>query len=161
MKTLHRFGSLFIAAHEAYARQILSEAGLRPTRQRIAICALLFAGDPRHLVVDDLHREAKAHGIAMSLATVYNTLRQFDEAGLVRRIAVPGERTYYDVNAGDHHHFYIETEDRILDIPGSGVGLGAIPAPPDGYEIDKVDVVVHLKPVAPPAQSPSGDAEEV
>lgn len=145
MQTTHRFASLFVAAHEAYARKVLGEAGLRPTRQRIAICSLLFSGDPRHVAVDDLHREAEAHGISMSLATVYNTMRQFDEAGLVRRIAVPGERVTYDVNAGDHHHFYVAEEDRVIDIPDNAIVLDGLPTPPEGYAIDKVDVVVHLK----------------
>lgn len=151
MHTTHRFGSLFVAAHEAYARKVLGDAGLRPTRQRLAICSLLFSGDPRHVAVDDLHREAEAHGIAMSLATVYNTMRQFDEAGLVRRIAVPGERVMYDVNAGDHHHFYIADEDRIVDIPDKTVSLETLPEPPAGYVIDKVDVVVHLRRAEAPA----------
>jgi len=145
MRTTHRFGSLFVAAHEAYARKVLGEAGLRPTRQRIAISALLFSGDPRHVVVDDLHREASAHGIAMSLATVYNTMRQLADAGLVRRIAVPGERTVYDVSTGDHHHFYIADEDRVMDIPDGLMRLDGVPDAPEGYAIDKVDVVVHLR----------------
>ncbi len=144
MRTNYRFGELFLRAHEPMARKVLGEAGLKPSRQRIAICGLLFAGPPRHVTVEDLHAEAHAHGIATSLATVYNTLNQFDEAGLIRRIALPGGRGCYDVNVGNHHHFYVREEDRVFDIDDAEL-VANLPEPPEGYEIEKVDVVVHLR----------------
>lgn len=144
MHTAHRFGSLFVAAHEAYARKLLENVSLRPTRQRLAICALLFAGPPRHVDADEIFREARAHGILMSKATVYNTLHQLGDAGLIRRIAVPGERGRFDVDTGNHQHFFIAEEDRVLDIPDDGVVLAKTPEPPAGYRIDRVDIVIHL-----------------
>lgn len=145
MKTEHRFGSLFLAAKEQASRDLLQNAGLRPTRQRISICALLFSGEPRHVAVEALHSEAKAHGFIMSVSTVYNVLKQFEEAGLVRRIAVPGSMGFYDVSTGDHHHFFIPDEHKIMDMPPGSVSLDDLPEPPTGYRIEKVDVVVHLK----------------
>jgi hypothetical protein len=70
---------------------------------------------------------------------------QFGEAGLIRRISVPGRRGYFDVDTGDHYHFYIAEEDRIIDIPTGNVALGDLPEPPAGYRLDKVDIVVHLR----------------
>ena len=145
METQHRFGSLFIAAKEDASKKLLEKVGLRPTRQRVSICALLFTGEARHVAVESLHSEAKAHGFVMSVSTVYNVLRQFEEAGLVRRIAVPGAMGVYDVNVGDHQHFFIPDEHRIIDMPPDSVSLEDLPEPPEGYCIDKVDVVVHLK----------------
>ncbi len=81
----------------------------------------------------------------MSLATVYNTLNQFVDAGLIRRIAVSGERTYFDTDVSGHQHYYIEAEDRVDDIPMKAVRVEDLPAPPPGYRITKVDVVVHLE----------------
>ncbi len=101
-----------VAAVEARVR----EAGLRPTRQRVALAQLLFAKGDRHLSAEELHEEAVAAGVPVSLATVYNSLHQFTEAGLLRILAIEGSRTYFDTNTSDHHHFYIEGENRIFDI---------------------------------------------
>ena len=124
----------------------LRRSGLRPTRQRIALAELIFAKGDRHLTVEELHEEAVTAGVPVSLATVYNTLNQFTEAGLLREVAVEGTRTYFDTNTDDHHHFYVEGENRVFDIPGSHVAIGAIPAPPEGMEVVRVEVVVRLRP---------------
>jgi len=126
---------------------ILKKAGFRATRQRQVLGALLFQSDHRRVTADDLHKEAIQAGIHLSLATVYNTLNQFVDGGLVRRVSVNAERTYFDTDPGDHHHFYVEAEDRLIDIPPNSVGFSRIPVPPKGYAIDKIDVVVHLKKV--------------
>ena len=132
-------------ASVAYARQLLITAALKPTRQRVVLFTMLFEGPPRHVSVEDLHRQVAEAGHRLSLATVYNTLKQFGEAGLIRRISVPGRRGYFDVDTGDHYHFYIAEEDRIIDIPTGNVALGDLPEPPAGYRLDKVDIVVHLE----------------
>ena len=126
---------------------ILKSAGLRATRQRQVLGALLFESDHRRVTADDLHREALGKGVPLSLATVYNTLNQFVEGGLVRRVSVNGERTYFDTDPGDHHHFYVEAEDLLIDVPPESISFSQLPTPPEGYEIHKVDVVVHLKKV--------------
>ncbi|MEL7527610.1 MAG: iron response transcriptional regulator IrrA [Pseudomonadota bacterium] len=124
---------------------ILRTAGLRPTRQRVSLAELLYSKGDRHISAELLHEEAVAADVPVSLATVYNTLHQFTEAGLLREVAIDGNKTYFDTNVSDHHHFFIEGENRVIDIPGEGVGIGAIPDAPDGMEIVRVDVVVRVR----------------
>ena len=122
------------------------EAGLRPTRQRLALADLLFAKGDRHLSAEELHEEALAAGVPVSLATVYNALHQFTQAGLLRILAVEGSKTYFDTNTSDHHHFFVEGENRVFDIESGPVTVGNLPEPPEGMEIANVDVVVRLRP---------------
>lgn len=122
----------------------LTGMGLRPTRQRLALAKLLFQSGDRHVTAERLHEEATAEGILVSLATVYNTLHQFTEAGLLRSFAVDGQKTYFDTNVSDHHHFYCEWNGNILDMPGGNLVIGGIPNPPLGTEVVRVEVVVRL-----------------
>lgn len=122
------------------------DAGLRPTRQRLALASLLFAKGNRHLSAEELHEEAQSAGVPVSLATVYNTLHQFTEAGMLRILAVEGAKTYFDTNTSDHHHFYIEGENKIYDIPDTPVRVVNLPQPPEGMEIANVDIVIRLRP---------------
>lgn len=124
---------------------MLRGAGLRPTRQRVSLAELLYSRGDRHISAELLHEEAVAADVPVSLATVYNTLHQFTEAGLLREVAIDGNKTYFDTNVTDHHHFFIEGENRVIDIPGEGVGIGAIPEAPEGMEIVRVDVVVRVR----------------
>jgi Fur family iron response transcriptional regulator len=126
--------------------QRVRNAGLRPTRQRIALAELLFAKGDRHLSAEELHEEALAAGVPVSLATVYNALHQFTEAGLLRVLAVEGSKTYFDTNTSDHHHFFIEGENKVFDIPAGPVRVINMPDPPEGMEIANVDIVVRLRP---------------
>jgi Fur family transcriptional regulator, iron response regulator len=125
-------------------RARLRQAGLRPTRQRMSLAELLFGRGNRHLSAENLHEEAMLQRVPVSLATVYNTLHQFTEAGLLREVAVDGSKTYFDTNTTDHHHFFVEDENVVFDIP-VGVDVSRIPDPPPGYEISRVDVVVRLR----------------
>jgi Fur family iron response transcriptional regulator len=129
-------------------RARLRDAGLRPTRQRVALAEILYSRGHRHVSAEDLHAEAVMADVPVSLATVYNTLNQFTEAGLLREVAVEGTRTYFDTNIDDHHHFYVEGENRVFDIPGNHVEIGTIPEPPEGMEIVRVELVVRLRPKA-------------
>jgi Fur family iron response transcriptional regulator len=122
----------------------LRHAGLRPTRQRVELGRLLYSRGHRHISAEDLHAEAEAAGVRVSLATVYNTLHQFTEAGLLREVAIDGTRTYFDTNVSDHHHFFVEGEGRLIDMKG-GVGIDSLPEPPDGMEITAVEVVVRVR----------------
>ena len=126
----------------------LRRSGLRPTRQRVALAALLFAKGDRHLTVEELHEEAVAASVPVSLATVYNTLHQFTEAGMIRVLAVESNKTYFDTNVSDHHHFFVEGRNEVLDIPVSNIEIGNLPEPPEGMEISHVDVVIRLRPKA-------------
>ena len=122
----------------------LRRAGLRPTRQRLVLGALLFGAQDRHVTAEALHEEAVAAGEQVSLATVYNTLHQLKRAGLLRELAIDGARTYFDTNVSNHNHFYIEREGRVVDIPGDGVRVDGLPAPPEGLRIAHIDVIVRL-----------------
>ncbi|OLP59100.1 transcriptional repressor [Xaviernesmea oryzae] len=123
----------------------LRQFGLRPTRQRVALADLLFAKGDRHLTVEELHEEAVTAGVPVSLATVYNTLHQFTDAGMIRVLSVESSRTYFDTNVSDHHHFFVEGHNEVLDIPVSNISIGNLPEPPEGMEIAHVDVVIRLR----------------
>ncbi|EIM72482.1 ferric uptake regulator family protein [Nitratireductor aquibiodomus RA22] len=99
----------------------MRSAGLRPTRQRVALADLLFAAGDRHVSAEALHEEAQNAGFSVSLATVYNTLHQFTDAGMLRIVQVEGARTYFDTNVSDHHHFFFEEDEKVFDIPSGGV----------------------------------------
>ena len=130
--------------HDLPAR--LRQSGLRPTRQRLALAGLLFARGHRHVTAEDLHDEARAAGVRVSLATVYNTLHQFTAAGLLRSVTVEGSRSYFDTNTVDHHHFYCQDDGRLMDIEGSAIRIAGLPNPPDGASVERVEVIVRLKP---------------
>ena len=124
---------------------LMRKAGLRPTRQRLALAALLFNRGHRHISAEALYEEAILAKVPVSLATIYNTLHQFTEAGLLRELAVDGSKSYFDTNVHDHHHFFVEGDNAMLDIPASSVEIGKLPTVPDGMEIVRVDVVVRLR----------------
>ncbi len=106
---------------------------------------MLFAKGDRHLAAEDLHGEAVNSGVPVSLATVYNTLHQFTGAGMLRILAVEGSRTYFDTNISDHHHFYIEDEGEVIDVPVSNLKVENLPEPPEGMEVANIDVVIRLR----------------
>jgi Fur family iron response transcriptional regulator len=128
---------------EATAR--LRAAGLRPTRQRVELVGLLFAGGHRHMTAESLHADAVAVGAQVSLATVYNTLHQFTAAGLLRQVVVDAARSYFDTNTGEHQHFFVEDEGTLIDIPGEHITIGGVPSPPKGMAVERIDVVVRVK----------------
>src|SRR5260221_5780278 len=105
----------------AAVRGMMRQAGLRPTRQRLALAGLLFGKGNRHLSAENLHEEAMLARVPVSLATVYNTLHQFTEAGLLREVVVDGSKTYFDTNTSDHHYFFIEGDNVVVDIPPSNL----------------------------------------
>jgi len=122
----------------------LRASGLRPTRQRLALAKLLFDGCDRHVTAETLHSEAAGAHIRVSLATVYNTLHQFTDAGLLREIVVDAGRSYFDTNVSDHHHFFHEKKGMLTDIPGSDVVVAQLPPPPAGTKVRRVDVIVRI-----------------
>jgi len=127
------------------ASERLRTAGLRPTRQRIELVGLLFADGHRHMTAESLHADALTAGVQVSLATVYNTLHQFTEAGLLRQVVVDAARSYFDTNTGDHQHFFVEDEGTLIDIPGEHISVAGVPMPPKGLMVDRIDVVVRVK----------------
>jgi Fur family iron response transcriptional regulator len=131
-----------LKTHEAGAR--LRAAGLRPTRQRVVLAQLLGAGH-RHVSAESLHEEARKAGMPVALATVYNTLNQLTEAGLLREVVVGPGRSYFDTNTDAHQHFYCEDDGSLVDIPGETIEVAGVPAPPKGMAVERVEVVVRLK----------------
>lgn len=128
------------------AGEWLSSAGLRPTRQRRALAALLIGdGRHRHVTAESLFEAAQAAGAQVSLATVYNTLKSFTEAGLLTEIAVDGARSYFDTRTEDHPHFFWEGEGRLTDAPADSVEFSRLPDAPEGMEVSKIDVVIRLQ----------------
>ena len=123
----------------------LKTVKLRPTRQRLALAKLLFSGCNRHVTAEQLHNEALSAGVSVSLATVYNSLHQFTQAGLLREVVVEPSRSYFDTNVCDHHHFYFEDSGELCDIPPETMGLPQLPEAPEGTRIARVDMTVRLK----------------
>ena len=122
----------------------LAAAGLRPTRQRVLLGNLLFSKGHRHVTAESLHKEAKSSNIDVSLATVYNTLHQFTEAGLLRELMLEGGRSYFDTNTALHYHFLCEDTGTLVDIPQEHITLESIPNPPSGMKVNRVDVVIRM-----------------
>ncbi len=125
--------------------EMLRRASLRPTRQRVALARLLFSKGDRHVAAEMLHEEAREADIEVSLATIYNTLHQFTDAGLLRAISVESTKTYFDTNVGNHHHFYLEDTEEVIDMPDDMLRVENLPEPPEGMEISRVDVVVRVR----------------
>lgn len=123
----------------------LRDAGLRPTRQRLALGRLLFDGGDRHVTAEALHEEAQKAGVSVSLATVYNTLHQFTDAKLLREVVVDSSRTYFDTNITDHHHFFVENSGKLMDIDGQQIAITGLPDAPQGTSFARVDVIVRLE----------------
>lgn len=131
---------------EEHVTHWLTGAGLRPTRQRVALAALLIGdGEDRHVTAEGLHAAALGAGEPVSLATVYNTLRAFCGAGLMNEITVDGSRSYFDTRLDDHPHFYWEDTAELTDAPKDQMRIARLPEAPDGAEIARVDVVIRLR----------------
>lgn len=123
----------------------LRSANLRPTRQRIALADLLFSKGDRHISAEMLFEEAETAGVPVSLATVYNTLHQFTHAGLLKSISIDSSKTYFDTNTGNHHHFYLEGSDEVIDMPDGYLTIDNLPALPEGTQLASIDVVVRVR----------------
>lgn len=124
----------------------LATAGLRPTRQRVALAALLVGdGQDRHVTAESLFASVRASGDSVSLATVYNTLRAFCDVGLMQEITVDGSKSYFDTNTGDHPHFFWEDDRVLTDAPADQLEIARLPGAPEGAEISKIDVVIRLR----------------
>lgn len=127
-------------------RERLRASGLRPTRQREELAGLLFGEGDRHVTAETLHREAMVAGTQVSLATVYNTLHQFTQAGLLREVVVDSGRAYFDTNTSRHHHFFNTHTHELADIHGDAISVGRLPEAPEGTRVEDVEVVVRVTP---------------
>jgi Fur family iron response transcriptional regulator len=123
---------------------------LRPTRQRLAVAELLFAAGGRHVSAIGLHDELARQGRRVSLCCIYSSLRRLSEIGLIHRVPIYGETTYFDTKISHHHHFYVAHEDRLIDVPSGTIKVDGVPAAPEGYDLISIDVVLRLKPSRQP-----------
>ena len=131
--------------------EMVRDAGLRPTRQRLSLARLLFSGGDRHVTAEQLHSESLGQGFSVSLATVYNTLHQFTTAGLLRELVVDAGRSYFDTNISAHHHLYFEDSGILRDVAGDNVAIGELPALPESAKISRIDIIIRVKDCAPAA----------
>ena len=124
----------------------LKAGGLRPTRQRLALAGLLVGdGENRHVTAESLFALSGSAGEKVSLATVYNTLRAFCDAGLLNEVVVDGSKSYFDTRIDDHPHFYWEDSHTLTDAPAEELEIAALPRVPDGMAVARVDVVIRLR----------------
>jgi Fur family iron response transcriptional regulator len=124
----------------------LKAGDLRPTRQRLALAELLVGdGQNRHVTAESLYVLSSGAGERVSLATVYNTLRAFCEAGLVNEVVVDGSKSYFDTRTDDHPHFYWEDSHTLTDAPADQLDIASLPEVPEGMEVSRVDVVIRLR----------------
>lgn len=124
----------------------LTDAGLRPTRQRLTLATLLIGdGRDRHVTAESLYEAACGADQSVSLATVYNTLRAFCDAGLMHEITVDGQRSYFDTRTDHHPHYYWEDDGYLTDAPATAIQIEGLPTPPENTEISRVDVVIRLR----------------
>lgn len=134
-----------MATNDVNIEEILRHANLRPTRQRLALAELLFSKGDRHISAENLFEEARDAGVEVSLATIYNTLHQFTENGLLRAISIDSSKTYFDTNTGNHHHFFLEDTEQVIDMPDGYITIGNLPEPPEGTSVSRVDVIVRVR----------------
>lgn len=127
------------------ALDLLQTFDIKPTKQRLALGRLLFEGEHRHVTADQVFEEATREGVEISLATVYNTLHHFAQAGLLREVAIDMGQSYFDTNTSRHHHFFDAQSGNLVDIPEDEVDIGKLPEPPDGMHITGVEVIVRLR----------------
>lgn len=125
--------------------EMLLKAGLRPTRQRLDLAGLIFGTPTRHLTAKELYQLAREADVSVSLATVYNALNQFADASIIKRIPVDRGLVYFDTDINAHHHFYVDGEDRIIDIGSDSISFLRFPEPLEGYAVAGVEIVIHLR----------------
>ncbi len=127
------------------ALERLKSMGLRPTRQRMALARILFEAGDRHITAEQLHTEAQTANVRVSLATIYNTLHQFTEVGLLNEVVVEPGRSYFDTNVSNHYHFYNEDSGELVDIGEASIHVDELPEPPDGTDVRRVDVIIRVR----------------
>ncbi len=126
---------------------LLRDAGLRPTTQRIMLARLLFDGEDKHVTAEQLFEWSKRFGQKpLALATIYNTLNQFTDAGLLKEVMVEAGKSYFDTNTSDHHHVHCVMNGTLHDVTLDTRSVKEQLALPDGYDIEQIQVIVRVKP---------------
>ena len=128
--------------HQAIKK--IESSGIRPTKQRRVLAKILFEKGNRHVSADELFHDVKKEDRKISMATVYNTLKQFTNLGLVREVVVDQNKSLYCTNHKSHYHLYIEDEGKIVDIPTKNIDLN-IPSIPACLQLYNIDVIVRIR----------------
>jgi|AACY02.16.fsa_nt_gi Fe2+/Zn2+ uptake regulation proteins len=123
----------------------LREAGLRPTKQRLILMNAMFGNGDRHFTAEELFREVGGAGASMVLATVYNTLNVLADHGVLRRVSVDGQRSWFDTNIKPHHHFYVDDDQQLIDIDSTKLKVVGMPELPEGRALEQVDVIIRIR----------------
>tara|TARA_B100000963_G_scaffold105958_1_gene91971 strand:+ start:413 stop:811 length:399 start_codon:yes stop_codon:yes gene_type:complete len=125
----------------------LRNSGLRPTKQRLQICEVLFNNEKTfHFTINDLAAKIKSQiDDKISLATIYNTVHAFEKKGYLKQIPINSNQTYFDTNITDHHHFYDIKDEKLIDLENSDVGPINIKRKINGKKIKSVEVLVKLE----------------
>ena len=125
----------------------LRNSGLRPTKQRLQICEVLFNSEKTfHFTINDLDQKIKKQiSGKISLATIYNTSHAFEKKGYLKQIPINSNQTYFDTNISDHHHFYDLKEEKLIDLENADVGPINILKKINGKKIKSVEVLVKLE----------------
>lgn len=131
-----------------HSRRFLQAAGIRPTRQRMALADLLFDGCDKHMTAEQIHDTLVKSRARVALATVYNTLHQFTAAGLLHQVVIDSNQIYFDTNTGSHHHFFDQSTGELHDIPADHIHIAKLPKAPKGRTIADVEVIIRLRPTA-------------
>jgi Fur family iron response transcriptional regulator len=124
----------------------LRSSGLRPTKQRLTICKVLFdRKETFHFTIDKLKKKIeKSTKSKVSLATVYNTIHAFKNNGYLKEISLQGNKTFFDTNVTSHHHFYDQDSGDLMDIKNEDIAINKIPIAPKGKKIKKIEVTVSV-----------------
>tara|TARA_Y100000588_G_C14071570_1_gene846019 strand:- start:372 stop:821 length:450 start_codon:yes stop_codon:yes gene_type:complete len=122
----------------------IDRSGIRPTKQRRILAKILFEKGNRHISAEELYSEVRKQDRQISMATVYNTLKQFTTLGLIREIVVDKSKSLYDTNNKNHYHLYIEDEGKIIDIPTKNINLD-IPSIPACLQLHNIDIIVRIR----------------
>ena len=128
--------------HQAMKK--IESSGIRPTKQRRVLAKILFEKGNRHVSADELFHDVKKEDRKISMATVYNTLKQFTSLGLVREVVVDQNKSLYCTNHESHYHLYIEDEGKIIDIPTKNIDLN-ISSIPACLQLHNIDVIVRIR----------------
>ena len=124
----------------------LRSSGLRPTKQRLTICKILFdRKDTFHFTIDKLKKKIEKNTKSkISLATVYNTVHAFKNNGYLKEISLQGNKTFFDTNSKSHHHFYDQDTGDLIDIKNEDISINQLPSAPKGKAINEVEVIVSV-----------------
>ena len=130
--------------HIDKALKKLENSPLKVTAQRVAMIKLLFKNGADHFTAEDIYGEVNKKKIKISLATIYNSLNQFKEFGIIKAIKVSSDKIYFDTNLKKHHHFYCIKSSKLIDVETNRVKISKLPKIPRGKKLKSIDVIINI-----------------